>query len=137
MLYANLRQVVILLCSALQETINACGQCIVEGRKYPSTGKRVEEEVEADGIIQPLGQDEILNHVKLILEKKSECQIDLDAEEDTDALAESSEYESVLISNAMDVAGALCSAYGASFAPKLQVLFNQMLAYAVSRKQSP
>ncbi|KAJ9106381.1 hypothetical protein QFC21_001527 [Naganishia friedmannii] len=105
------KQVVILLCSALQETINACGQCIVEGR-----------------------QDEILNHIKLILEKKSECQIDLDAEEDTEALAESSEYESVLISNAMDVAGALCSAYGPSFAPKLQVLFNQMLAYADSSR---
>lgn len=29
----NYRQVVILLCSALQETINTCGQCIVEGRK--------------------------------------------------------------------------------------------------------
>lgn len=80
-----------------------------------------------------LGSDEILNHVKLILEKKSECQIDLDEEEDSELLAESSEYESVLISNAMDVAGALCSTYGPAFAPKLQVLFNQMLAYAVSQ----
>ncbi|GHJ88473.1 hypothetical protein NliqN6_4875 [Naganishia liquefaciens] len=105
------KQVVILLCSALQETINTCGQCIVEGR-----------------------QDEILNHVKLILEKKSECQIDLDEEEDSELLAESSEYESVLISNAMDVAGALCSTYGPAFAPKLQILFNQMLAYADSSR---
>ncbi|ORY33044.1 putative importin beta-4 subunit [Naematelia encephala] len=86
------RSVVILLCNELADSMNKCGPALVEGRL-----------------------DEVANLAIEILKKESLCQQDPDSEE-ADVEADSSEYESALISNAADVFGAMASVLGPDFA---------------------
>ncbi|ORX39229.1 armadillo-type protein [Kockovaella imperatae] len=87
------KSVVILVCSELAETMNKCGPALVEGYL-----------------------DLIATNAIEILEKKSLCQQDPDGDDENVEDADSSEYESALISNASDVFGAMASILGPDFA---------------------
>ncbi|KAK6906100.1 hypothetical protein I203_100082 [Kwoniella mangroviensis CBS 8507] len=88
------KSVVILMCAELADTMNKCGPALVEGHL-----------------------DEVATFAIEILEKKSLCQQDPDGDdENVDVDADSSEYESALVSNAADVFGAMASVLGPDFA---------------------
>lgn len=73
--------------------MNKCGPALVEGRL-----------------------DEIATYAIEILEKKSLCQQDPDVDDgDVDPDADSSEYETALVSNAADVFGAMATVLGPDF----------------------
>lgn len=104
------RSVVTYLCSELAETMNKCGPALVEDRL-----------------------DEIATYAIEILEKKSLCQQDPDADEDNvDIDADSSEYEAALVSNAADVFGALASVLGSDFAQAFGQVLPLISKYSVS-----
>ncbi|WWC73041.1 uncharacterized protein I206_107006 [Kwoniella pini CBS 10737] len=88
------KSVVILMCAELADTMNKCGPAIVEGHL-----------------------DEVATFAIEILEKKSLCQQDPDGDDENVGVdADSSEYESALVSNAADVFGAMASVLGPDFA---------------------
>jgi hypothetical protein len=72
--------------------MNKCGPALVEGRL-----------------------DEIATYAIEILEKKSLAQQDPDVDDEGDVDADSSEYETALVSNAADVFGAMASVLGPDF----------------------
>ncbi|WWC63972.1 uncharacterized protein I303_106578 [Kwoniella dejecticola CBS 10117] len=88
------KSVVILMCAELADTMNKCGPAIIEGHL-----------------------DEVATFAIEILEKKSLCQQDPDGDDENVGVdADSSEYESALVSNAADVFGAMASVLGPDFA---------------------
>ncbi|WVW79439.1 hypothetical protein I302_101408 [Kwoniella bestiolae CBS 10118] len=88
------KSVVILMCAELADTMNKCGPALVEGHL-----------------------DEVATFAIEILEKKSLCQQDPDGDDENVGVdADSSEYESALVSNAADVFGAMASVLGPDFA---------------------
>ncbi|KAG9036319.1 hypothetical protein FRB95_009241 [Tulasnella sp. JGI-2019a] len=87
------KSVVSALCADLSETIAKIGPGLLEGHL-----------------------EEICQNVKTILEGKSLCQQDPDAEEDEEPLEDQAEFDSVLISSTSDVVATLASVLGADFA---------------------
>lgn len=69
-------------------------------------------------------------YVADILDQKSSCQIDTEAPEDGEVNVEDiSEYESVLISAATDLVGAMANVYGADFIEPLKQLLPKITKY--------
>jgi hypothetical protein len=69
-------------------------------------------------------------YVADILDQKSACQIDTEAPEDEETNVEDiSEYESVLISAATDLVGAMANVYGAEFIEPLKQLLPKITKY--------
>lgn len=64
-----------------------------------------------------------------ILDQKSACQIDTEAREEGEEVQDISEYESVLISTATDVVGAMANVYGADFIEPLKQLLPKITKY--------
>lgn len=60
--------------------------------------------------------EDICQNVKMILEGKSLCQQDPDADEDEEPLEDQAEFDSVLISSTSDVVATLASVLGPDFA---------------------
>ncbi|KAG8884617.1 hypothetical protein FRB98_002297 [Tulasnella sp. 332] len=87
------KSVVSALCADLSETIAKIGPGLLDGHL-----------------------EEICQNVKIILEGKSLCQQDPDAEEDEEPLEDQAEFDSVLISSTSDVVATLASVLGADFA---------------------
>ncbi|WRT69118.1 uncharacterized protein IL334_006102 [Kwoniella shivajii] len=88
------KSVCILMCAELADSMNKCGPALVEGHL-----------------------DEVATFAIEILEKKSLCQQDPDGDDENVGVdADSSEYESALVSNAADVFGAMASVLGPDFA---------------------
>lgn len=77
-------------------------------------------------------------HVADILDQKSVCQIDSEArDEDAAAVEDISEYESVLISSATDLVGAMANVYAQDFIEPLKQLLPKVTKYyAPSRSSS-
>lgn len=94
------QQVNISICSSLAETITSCGPALVEGR-----------------------QGAILTHCKAILEQTHECQQNGGFEEPAELSGETSEYEAVVISNAVEVISAMATAYGPAFAEQFGAFY--------------
>lgn len=69
-----------------------------------------------------------------ILERKALCQQDPDQDEEDELEDEQAEYESVLISAASDVVGALASVLGPDFAQAFESFMPAMFKYYVSAK---
>lgn len=69
-----------------------------------------------------------------ILEKKSLCQQDPDGDDDGAAEADSSEYESALISNAADVFGAMACVLGPDFAQAFDRVLPLIANYAQPKR---
>ncbi len=110
LLCARFRQTVIVICGALSETLGTCGPRLLDGRKA-----------------------EILTNIKALLEQQADCQQDLDGGDgEGDGFGETSEYDSVLISNAVDVVATLCTVYGKAFVPEFSVFFPLCTKYYVS-----
>ncbi|WVR09018.1 hypothetical protein IAU60_006078 [Kwoniella sp. DSM 27419] len=88
------KSVCILMCAELADSMNKCGPALVEGHL-----------------------DEVATFAIEILEKKSLCQQDPDGDDEAVGVdADSSEYESALVSNAADVFGAMATVLGPDFA---------------------
>lgn len=95
------------LCQQLAECLNKNGPHILKGQAEKAC------ELVAD-----------------ILDQKSACQIDTEAPEDGEVNVEDiSEYESVLISAATDLVGALANVYGADFIEPLKQLLPKITKY--------
>ncbi|BEJ16224.1 hypothetical protein CspHIS471_0508290 [Cutaneotrichosporon sp. HIS471] len=108
------KSVVILLCSELADTMQKCGPAVVEGRL-----------------------DEIAKLTIEILEKKSFCQQDPDGDDEgVGEDGESSEYESMLISNAADVFGAMAAVLGSDFGPAFNTVLPLISQYAQPKRIS-
>ncbi|WVF65489.1 hypothetical protein IAT40_000217 [Kwoniella sp. CBS 6097] len=106
------KSVVILMCAELADTMNKCGPAIVEGRL-----------------------DEVATFAIEILEKKSLCQQDPDGDDEAVGVdADSSEYESALISNAADVFGAMASVLGPDFAQAFGKVLPLIAAYTEPKR---
>ncbi|UZJ51765.1 hypothetical protein CBS101457_001085 [Exobasidium rhododendri] len=74
--------------------------------------------------------DRTCSYVVDILDQKSACQIDTEAAEAEEANVEDiSEYESVLISAATDLVGAMANVYGADFIEPLKQLLPKITKY--------
>jgi importin-4 len=73
------------------------------------------------------GREVILTNCKALLEKTAECQQDLDAEDDVDQ----SEYDSVVISTAVDVIAAIANVLGAHFVNEFSVFLPLITKYYV------
>lgn len=71
-----------------------------------------------------------------ILEKKSLCQLDPDGDDDAAVDADSSEYESILISNAADVFGAMATVLGPDFGQAFDRVLPLIANYASSNRIS-
>lgn len=111
--YSN-RVVAIQVCQSLAECLNNNGPAI----------------------IAPDHLEVVCSQAMLVLEGKSPAQIDADGE-DGEELVEGSEYESVLISAASDLVGALATVLGADFAEPLKQFTPVLLKYyQPSRSQS-
>jgi hypothetical protein len=80
--------------------------------------------------------NEICTYTLKILERKSLCQQDPDQDEDeqTDEDEEQAEYESVLISSASDVVGALASVLGPDFSEAFKSFIPPLFSYYVCRR---
>lgn len=105
---------VILLCSELADTMQKCGPAVVEGRL-----------------------DEIAKLTIEILEKKSFCQQDPDGDDGgVGDDADSSEYESMLISNAADVFGAMAAVLGPDFGQAFNTVLPLISNYAQPKRPS-
>lgn len=98
---------VILACSELADTMNRCGPAVVDGYL-----------------------DQVATSAIEILERKSLCQQDPDADDSADVDADASEYESALISNAMDVFGAMANVLGGDFAQAFNTVLPLIGKYA-------
>ena len=98
---------VILSCSELADTMNRCGPAVVDGYL-----------------------DQVATSAIEILERKSLCQQDPDADDSADVDADASEYESALISNAMDVFGAMANVLGGDFAQAFNTVLPLIGKYA-------
>jgi hypothetical protein len=77
-----------------------------------------------------IGREAILGHVRAILEQRHECQQTGGLEDFADL--ETSEYEAVVISNAVEVLSAMASAYGPKFAEEFGNFFPLITKYYVS-----
>jgi hypothetical protein len=97
------KTVVIALCGSLSEVINTCGPAFLEDDR----------------------REVILTNCKALLEKTAECQQDLDAEDDVDQ----SEYDSVVISTAVDVIAAIANVLGAHFVNEFSVFLPLITKY--------
>lgn len=94
--------------------MNKCGPAVVEGQLDTIASLAIE-----------------------ILEKKSLCQQDPDGDDEAaGADADSSEYESALISNAADVFGAMAAILGADFAQAFDQVLPFITMYADSKRAS-
>ncbi|KAL1407538.1 hypothetical protein Q8F55_006971 [Vanrija albida] len=108
------KSVVIVLCSELADTMNKCGPALVEGRL-----------------------DEIATQAIEILEKKSLCQLDPDGDDEAAGVdADSSEYESALVSNAADVFGAMATVLGPDFAQAFDQVLPLIANYTLPKRIS-
>lgn len=107
------RSVVILMCSELADTMNRCGPAVVEGQL-----------------------DQVATFAIEILERKSLCQQDPDGDDGADVDADASEYESALISNAMDVFGAMANVLGVDFAQAFGAVLPLIGKYADPKRTS-
>lgn len=108
------RTAAIEICQSLAACLNKCGPAIIAPEWLEST----------------------CGNTLLILEKKSPPQVDPEAvdEEDTE---EASEYESVLISAATDLVGAMANVFGGDFGGALQQFLPQIVKYySPGRSQS-
>jgi len=84
----------------------------------------------------PDHQDSVCLNTAAVLEGVSEAQIDADAEEGVES-DESSEYESVLISGAMDLVGAMAVVLGSDFSEPLKQFLPRIVKfYAPARSTS-
>lgn len=106
--------------------MNKCGPALVEGRESFFSS-------DADRRSDKAGLDEIATYAIEILEKKSLCQQDPDADVDNvDIDAESSEYEAALVSNAADVFGAMATVLGPDFGQAFGQVLPLISRYSVS-----
>lgn len=81
-----------------------------------------------------LGLDEVATFAIEILEKKAICQQDPDGDHEAAGVdADSSEYESALISNASDVFGAMASVLGRDFEQAFGSVLPLISKYSVSQ----
>ena len=78
-------------------------------------------------VIAPDWLDATCTYTLLILEKKSPAQLDPEGEEVD--VEEASEYESVLVSAATDLVGAMTNVFGADFGAPLQQFLPQLAKY--------
>jgi len=77
--------------------------------------------------------DGVATYAIEILEKKSLCQQDPDEDDEiANPDADSSEYESALVSNAADVFGAMATVLGPDFAQAFHAVLPLISRYAVS-----
>ena len=104
---------VILACSELADTMNRCGPAIVDGYL-----------------------DQIATSAIEILERKSLCQQDPDADDNLDPDSDASEYESALISNAMDIFGAMANVLGNDFSQAFGTVLPLIAKYADAKRTS-
>ena len=80
-----------------------------------------------------LGLDQVATYAIEILEKKAVCQQDPDDDDEhVDADADSSEYESALVSNAADVFGAMATVLGSDFAQAFHSVLPLISRYSVN-----
>lgn len=79
-------------------------------------------------VIAPDWLDVTCTYTALILEKKSPAQMDPEGEEEED-VEEASEYESVLVSAATDLVGAMANVFGTDFAAPLQQFLPLLAKY--------
>lgn len=93
--------------------MNKCGPAVVEGRL-----------------------DEIATYCLEILEKKSLSQQDPDVEDEGDVDADSSEYETALVSNAMDVFGAMATILGPDFGQAFGPVLNIISKYSEPQRSN-
>lgn len=80
-------------------------------------------------IVAPDHLQLICQQTMLVLEGKSPAQIDADADADEDAAEEGSEYESVLISAASDLVGALATVLGGDFVEPMKQFMPALAKY--------
>lgn len=73
--------------------------------------------------------DKACTFVSDILDQKSACQIDTELPEGEENVEDISEYESVLISAATDLVGAMANVYGADFIEPLKQLLPKITKY--------
>lgn len=108
------RQVCILLCSAFSDCLNACGPQILGAHKK-----------------------DVLDIIALLLKQQHDCQtMSLDEDAEGEDGGESSEYESVLISNAVDLVSTLASVYGPSFRAEFAVFLPLVAKYTEASRSS-
>ncbi|WFD29053.1 hypothetical protein MSPP1_000057 [Malassezia sp. CBS 17886] len=108
------RTTAIEICQSLAACLNACGPAIIAPDWLSAT----------------------CSYTHLILEKKAPPQVDPELDDDEES-EEASEYESVLISAATDLVGALANVLGADFAGPMQQFLPQLAKYySPGRSQS-
>ncbi|WFC99325.1 hypothetical protein MYAM1_002069 [Malassezia yamatoensis] len=109
------RTAAIEICQSLAGCLNKCGPAI----------------------IAPDWLEATCANTHLILEKKSPSQLDPEAEDEEEESEEASEYESVLISAATDLVGAMANVLGGDFQKPLQQFLPQIIKYySPGRSQS-
>lgn len=108
------RTAAIEICQSLASCLNKCGPAI----------------------IAPDWLEATCQYTHQILEKKSPAQVDPEADEEGEASEDSSEYESVLISAATDLVGAMANVLGADFAGPLQQFLPLLCKYYTPGRSS-
>lgn len=73
--------------------------------------------------------DKVCTFVAEILDQKSACQVDSEAQDEEAAAEDNSEYESVLILAATDLVGAMANVYGQDFVEPLKQLLPKVTKY--------
>lgn len=77
----------------------------------------------------PLDLDAICNIAEQILEQKAPCQKDPGQDDDQDTYEDQAEYDSILISSAVDLVSALSSALGPDFSQGFYTFFPLISHY--------
>ena len=109
------RTAAIEICQSLATCLNKCGP----------------------GVLAPQWLEPACLYAHQILEKKSPAQLDPEAGDEGEEMEDSSEYESVLISAATDLVGAMANVLGASFVDPLRQFLPLLCKYySPGRSQS-